>query len=389
MDAKIIEASHRHIVASVNSGIMDAAQGRMQVAALVVESGAAAKVAKEKSSGQTEQEIADITVVLQNIIVDKLLTTESYDFKKAASSSLMGWAMSYARNSKDNRLSNMRQRETSRVTPFSHHDAGIDSDQVFGSGIDAKTANSDHWSTQSIHSTNEDELFELAVELLNENKKGLRENGRLFVDCAILCMSYHLPMALRATNFADREYVRTVLMTDPTAAHWSLHDYYEIASLEITPKDSRFDSRLLALWENFDLAEADLLLSLPSKVAHAIALAAASPKPKPTSRNLDKFRTEIKRTSGSKGWKAIGSKLADSFIANEYEAFSEFHTRDLDKLAVRDHERAIEDFSDLLAAAANFPGHPLGVTPSAIYQSLTMTANAMLGDVYAIKGATT
>lgn len=357
------------------------------VAALVVESGAAAKVALEKSSGCTQQEIVDISVILNDILVDKIITTDSYDFSKAANSSLLGWAMSYARKAKDHRLTNLRQRETLRVKPFSHYDTGVEeNERSFGSGIDAHLAEGDKWTTISVHSTDEDEAFESATELLGENRKGLRENGRLFVDCAVLCLAYHLPIASRPRAFEDREIVREALLEDNAAAHWSLHDYYEIATLELAPSESRFDSRMLAIWDSFDVEEADLLLSLPSQVAHIIALAAVSPKPKPTARNLDKFRTAIKKVSTVRGWKLLAPKLADSFIAHEYEAFSEFHTRDLDALAVRDHERAIEDFSDLVAAATNFPGHPLGVTHSAVYQSLTEAASAMLGDPYEVKG---
>lgn len=384
----MIEAEHQQIVASVLSGTMDSADARMQVAALVVESGAAAKVAYEKSNSLTEQEIADISVILNDILVDKIIDPESYDFTKASTGTLLGWAMTYARKSKDSRLMNLRQRDTSRYIPFSHYDILIDGSgaEAFGSGIEARISDTDNWSTQSTEFTTDDEVFALALELLGENTKGLRETGRLFVESAILCLSYRLPMALRAINFADRQYVRDVLISDPSAAHWSLHDWCEIAALEASPEESSFDPRVLAIWDNFDIEEAHLLLSLPSEVPHTLALAAVSPKPKPGRRNLDKFRTAVKKMSATKGWNAIALRIVDSFIASEYEVFSEFNSKELDALALRNHERAISDFPDLLVASANFPGHPLGVTPSAIHASLIKTANTMLGNAYAIKG---
>jgi hypothetical protein len=382
METKLIEARHKQIAASVLSGMTDETEGRKLVAALVVESGAASRVAKERASGITEQEIADITVSITDKLVDKILDAGIYDFAKASNNSLIGWAMVYGRQIRETSLIDFK-RANNRCTPFSHHEfEDIDGDRV---NVIEKRAAEGAWTTQSNETTDEEEVFALALELLTKNKKGLRGSGRLFADAAALCMGYQFPSAVRNTDFNKREIVRQSLVADKTEAYWSLHDFHEIASLEMDLSESTHNESVLELWENFSIGEANLLLSLPSEVAHTIALAATSPKPKPAGRDLDKFRSEVRKMSSGSGWKPLALKLTNGYIATEYEVFSEFNSRELDEIAIRDHEQSIIDFPKILAAVANFPGHPLGVTATDIRTSLTTAANAVLGNVFTIE----
>lgn len=384
--ATVIEERHRDIVERALTGELESRDARMQVAALIVESGAAARVARERSAHVPHQQVADLAVVINDVLVDKVLDPDVYDFASASSGTLLGWAMTYGRTTKANRLANVYSRQ--KTTPFSAHllSGGDRAVESISDAVDRYTSRTDAWSTLTHHTSNEDESFELALELLAKNRKGLRERGRIFVDAAVLCLSYRLPLPTCPQKFEDKAFVLSVLETDRTAARRSLADYKDIAALNMDASATALDHRLLDLWDSFSLDDAEQLLELPSLAVETIALSAVRPKPRPAARSLNKLAISFKSVSAADGWNVLASKIADSYVAANYEALSEFHAvRDIDNIVLRDHGRAIADFDSLIDAAANFPGHPLGVTPAAIRRALSKTASALLGDVFNMK----
>lgn len=356
------------IADQIIAGTRDESEGRWAILSLLLGADIPASVLKRGSyANMLPQVRLDVADKLLIVLERKVLQTEPQPFLDLAlltekRHSICGWARSLMRTAAGGAVRDVATayRNTTYVAPMAE-----DNDESFSATSHAYLNAAVTFDPTSIDdgAEFEDEASQIEERFAAE-AHGSRDQDRIRLGAAALREAFDLPEAIRPTDVIDREWVRTALTVDETAAHAAAAALLALITDVQSPAQAQIDERLLAMWDDYTVTQLGTLTEKPARVAAAIAQAAmlleAKPNREAVAAAAATVRTLVPDTAD---WRRAARQLIDSYVAAECEARSDWDRR---PVTAEETEKRMTDalaFDDRLTL---FTGSHLGGTPAKV-----------------------
>lgn len=177
--------------------------------------------------------------------------------------------------------------------------------------------------------------------------KALRTGNQREVATRAMLRMYGLPDLIRLP-VGDRRVLLELLDEDRTLARRSityLHDLHTLGK----SRAPRPNEAMLALWDDYSLADIEHLLELTPRIAEAAVIDAISDRARPSRSVIREFTRSVVQSGSGRGWRSAAGALARVYIAAECEAIASCDSTKADtdainqRLAGREMVIATED----------------------------------------------
>jgi hypothetical protein len=230
-----------------------------------------------------------------------------------------------------------------------------------------------------------DDMRQQQVDEFEEARQALRGQPyvRLVVQQAIKMLG--VARAVRPADFADREFIRVAVDTDPMIAYRALETFGAIVygtddNPSVIHRD--IDPRLLGLWDDFTFEMVERLLEADAQFARALAMDAVTPLPRPSQKAIAKMRGEMCRKATGVRWRSLAATLVDAWVSTEFSAVSDYAVASVDarKTARQGHVIAISKWESVLNSVVAYPGAPMGTSIDGVRAALEEAAERLLSN---------
>lgn len=335
------------IAESILAGTQDETEGRWKIAGLLTLADIPSNIVNRGShSSMAPQLKEDVAEKLRQLIEKKVRQTEPayLDLTRMVRerSSACGWARSLARTAAGSAVRDVvaPQRHSTIVNPQADREESLGGDTL------AFHQASVEFDVEALDTPDIDEEVAVAAERqFTEDARGTRDTGRLRIAAKALLETFQLPNAIRPEDHIDREFLRQIIDSDVNAARESARSLHALIVDVQTARQASTDERLLAMWDDYTIAQLEMIVDKPARFAQTIAQAALSLEPKPSRNAVGAATAAIRRlVPNTPQWGQLSRDLVASYMASETEPLSAFDV----KKSLSDEEMA-KRFEDSMA----------------------------------------
>ncbi|XBH22996.1 hypothetical protein V5R04_07235 [Jonesiaceae bacterium BS-20] len=324
-------------------------EARLRIAELVHKSKVIWGASKEQVDGQRAVDLAEaLTLDLVYKVLDE--TSGFFDLSRMETSSLSGWIRQTARAmAKWHKIVRPRglAAATYVVEPSSEMLQGVLDEQTVERFV------VDHPRRAEVEAHEDRATAAL---------RGTRAGSRMFIGARALRHSLDLPPLCLPTELSDRQWIVDSVTEDSSVAARSLHMVVDIMC-GASPR-FKMDDRLLALWDEYSIAQLTKLASYPHGVVSTLVIGLVSPLPKLSRALTSAFHKAVRRCGPeSLEWRRLSSELVGSYLARTCRPISDFDdtaNQVARTAAIRAAAAATAQWPALVRQAAGFTGAPLG-----------------------------
>ena len=367
-----------------HSGGLPVTEGEVRalVAGHIVRAGIADEVAREAVASANAQDVEDLAEDLEKLMVDKVMqgAPGGYDLERGLEASATGWARQLLRTARRSAARNIKARGVSKQIP-------VDPTGTYIAGVQPRAHVVFHTAATApvqLHSAEPDrDAVEDAETWFSSRSRHLRDASRLASQAAAIRHAYGLPVLVRH-RMLERARLRALVAADRSLAVASLKAMRALVAGE-QPVIDHIDNGLMALWDEFSYDAMEVVADAPARVAEALVDAALADRPRPSRDTLAAFRNRLRAAGHGPGWKRTAERLADAYVALEFEASSAFDSAAAEFQDQRAAGRAIlcHRAPEAFAAVIACPTQTLGFNEDAVYESLNAIAAELTDPVIA------
>jgi hypothetical protein len=374
----------RDIAKEAIKGSIPEDEARLAIAGVIESANIPAEVARE-TFGITSRNRMDLTSLLSDMLVGRATGTGGFrkdlDLDRIASGDfdVMGWARQLLRTARPSKMRDLRLVDSRDILT-------APTNPLREGAYDAVNVRYHEADALSVEQTIADTRFNHSLDALAD-AKGMRQSGLNRKNAGQLRAAYQIDAPIVVPEaVADRDWVLSTLLADEddTVEELKLKQLVAYSSLTAwiavvtgQGRRSNIDDRLLGLWDDFTVEQAEDLAEYRPAFAHTIALGAVTLIPKP-SRDVVNAATKLATMAAvGHGWEAHVSDLMQSWLARECAPFSEFSSKPLAGETVS-VEKARQD-ADSAARAAGLSDEAIADAVSAAeLQARTNARDAFL-----------
>ncbi|KQO98742.1 hypothetical protein [Leifsonia sp. Leaf264] len=362
------EVRTRQIAQEAIDGQINEADARRQIAWLIVrDTNVVTDVAHRSTRDERHRYLEkDLQAELFDLLLKKVDgddTPSSLNLQRIADgASAVGWARQLLTTAAKSEIRNLAKRDSFALLtdPTAPNSEDSMSNLEFAYHMTNSTSDAD---------AVDEEYFETYDQHLDANEtEGFRETRKLNWDAKHLRAVYRIdaPIVVPEDSF-DRAWVLDQLKATPMLAFRSLHQWLAIVSGSWKVTD-QLDDRLLGLWDDFTIDQADDLAGLDAVVAHTIATAAITGLPKPSRPNVQAAVRIVAAAVPGSAWRRNAKDLVNAWIAKECAFESDFNTKsaavssDAQEALIAAHEIIASTWAPVAKATTEWANQPLGRT---------------------------
>ena len=359
----------RDIAGQVAAGQLDEFQARTLISEQLYRSRIAKTVAKEKYL-HNRQDLEDLISEMDELLRTKVMQDDGAGLnleRLTEGASALGWARQLLRSARQSLMRNITTKNRGRLTlvdstpgTANYTDTPVSKAQHVFRSVEADDADPGESGERRMHE---------ALEWLESNLRHLRQNKKTAFDLKALLYVYDLPEPARP-RLPERLRLRALLEEDETLAYASAMAMFRLADLQTEVAEA--DPGMMAIWDDYAHHHLEAVISSDHRVAYAVVSAALQDRPRPSRSVLRTFRASVKAFGTGPGWPRLAGEVVDSFIAQEFEAYSAFDTTGSDYRdeRVAGHKLSCLKAEAVFSKALVYPGQRLGADEKEIYDTL-------------------
>ena len=361
----------RDIVDRLNDGELDEKEARLKLAGVIEASNVPVAVAREVP-GITDRHRRDLASLLSEMMVGRVTGTggfsQSLDLERIREGAdINAWARQLLRSAVPSKMRDIRlidshealvdPTESPSSDTASYSDVAYAQASVFG----ADEASEAHHFTEQFNG--------MAPESRTLRKTGqTKRNARTLRQAYAITAPLVVPEAPADRSWLigylgeEREVDAEMRFAHVMETYASLNAWVAVVSGRGNPRTD-IDDRLMGLWDDFTLEEAEDLLELRPAVAHTIALAEAMLAPKPSRDVVARAISATKMAAAGHDWDLHAKALVSAWVAHESAAVSEFNTKAIVDFDEAEAARVVlaTTLPEQLSRTAAWHNQPLGV----------------------------
>jgi hypothetical protein len=360
----------RDILDRLNDGDLDEREARLKLAGVIEASNVPVAVAREVQ-GITDRHRRDLASLLSEMMLGRVTGTggfcQSLDLERIREGAdINAWARQLLRSAVPSKMRDIRLVDS--------HEALVDPTNA--ASAETTSFSGMAYAQASVSGADiaiEDDHFTEQFNSMAPESRTLRRTGQTKRNARTLREAYAITAPLVIPEApADRSWLISYLGAETDAAgetrfthimetYASLNVWVAVVSGRGNPR-ADIDDRLLGLWDDFTLEQAEDLLELRPAVAHTIALAEAMLAPKPSRDVVARAISATKMAAAGHDWDLHAKALISAWVANESAAVSEFNTKTVVDFEAAEAERVAlaETLPAQLEQTAAWHNQPLG-----------------------------